>query len=282
MSVLSEEQQAIRRNCITASGVAAILGLHPYRRPIDEWAWLVHGVVQSDTAETRWGHAVEDAVRSWLTLETGIPYVVPGTLVAEDDPRHAATPDGIGYRDGRPLLGLEIKAHSSWLRDDYGAPGSDEVPDHELLQCAWGMRVTRLERWQLAVTFGHAPVVFQLERDHELEQLVVTEVNAWWSAYVEPRIPPPPDGSDAYDRWVRRHQAVDAELAYEGDVPALVEQLRASFAVQIEAEREYGRARQELQERLGAATKIVTPAGTITWRADKNGQRTFRVPKQWR
>lgn len=280
---LSRDQHRIRRGCITASDVPAILGMHPYRRPIDVWACHVHGIMGVDTADTRWGQAIEPAVREWFAAETGMTVTVPGTLLAADDRRHGATPDGLCSLAGRVVKGLEIKAHDQWEREWYGAPGTDDVPEHEVLQCAWGCRVVGIESWALAVTFGHAPLVYEIARDMELERMVREEVDAWWDAHVVTGTPPGPDGSESYDRWMRARREprpVDVEVEYE-TVRDEVEELRAALAAARQHVTEADAARQRLQRAMGEGTRIITPDGAITWRCDKNNTPVFRTPRKW-
>lgn len=281
---LSPDQRALRRTCVTASSVAAIVGLHPWLRAIDVWAEMTgHARPRPDTPWMAWGRALEPVVRNEYERRHGLRVEQPGTLVAEDNSRHAATPDGISYTwAGAAVEGLEIKVHNAWLRREYGTPGTDDVPAHELLQCAWGLRVLRsVDRWRLVVCLGGPPVEYVVERDDELERDLVEAVDEWLALYVDTRTPPPPDGSEAYSRHMSRSIGERAEVAAE-DVAAELAAVKQAYAALSVAETTYRRAAQELQAAMGTATDIRTDAGRLTWRPRKDGVRVFRAPPGWR
>ncbi len=276
---LSPDQMAMRRGAITASDVAAVLGLNPYRAQIDVWAWMVHGYRVSDNEYMAWGRALEPVIREWIEAKHGIRLWVPGTIFAPDNARHAATPDAMSDDEG-----FEIKVHGAYARGAYGEPGSDDVPEHELLQCVWGMRCTGKPSWRLVVSLGAPPLEYSIPRDHDLERDVCEAVDDWLARYVDTRTPPPPDGSVAYDAWIarlRRGRSDREELALEV-VEAEVAQLRRAHRESITSQRKESVARQALQLAMGSATDIVTPDGRITWRPRNDGVRVFRTPKSWK
>ncbi len=281
---LSIDQQAIRRTCVTASEVAAIVGLHPYRAPIDAWAWLVHGITPIDNDYMRWGRMLEPIIRDDYAERHGMRVEVPGTLLAPDDDRHGATPDGLAYRWGQadPDEGIEIKVHESYARPAYGQPGTDDVPAHELIQCIWNQRVTGIDRWRLIVSLGGPPVEYIIDRDRDLEAELADVVNEFWQSYVETRNAPPPDGSDGYTAWLKRLRPADERKVLPlDDVREEIAELRDARKVLARAERDDARAQQQVQARMGEATDIETEDGRVTWRPRKDGVRVFRVPDKW-
>lgn len=276
---LSPDQMAMRRGAVTASDVAAVVGLHPYRAPIDVWAWLVHGVRSSDNEVMAWGRALEPVIRSWWVERNRVRVWVPGTIFAPDNERHAATPDGLSDDEG-----MEIKVHGAYARGAYGLPGSDDVPEHELLQCVWGMRCTGKPRWRLIVSLGAPPLEYVIMRDQDLERDLCDVVDEWLALYVDTKTPPPPDGSSAYDIWIERLQrarGARVEMALS-EVADEVDELRqAAIAAEAAYLRE-SKARQALQVAMGSSTDIITPDGRITWRPRKDSVRVFRTPSAWK
>lgn len=283
---LSSDQMAMRRTAVTSSDVAALVGMHPYRAPIDVWAWLVHGHRTPGNRHTEWGNLLEPVIRDDYARRHGVRVEVPGTVRAPDNERHAATPDGIAYQWGAdaPREGLEIKVHGAYARSAYGKPGTDDVPDHELLQCVWGMRCTSLDRWRLVVSLGAPPVEYVIERDRELEQDLCALVEDWWARYVETRRAPPPDGSDGYATWLAQlHVGRSKPVYLDADrVQGELDELRAACRGLAAAEKRFRVAKQALQAHMGDATDVTTPEGPVTWRPRKDGMRVFRVPAAWR
>lgn len=202
---LSPEQLAIRKDGITATDVAAIVKLHPYRRPVDVW------LDKTDRAlpfvgndRTKWGNILEAPIRDDYAERRGVRVEVPGTLSHPSVTWAKATPDGICYmpRSAYPCNGLEVKTHSWRAADDYGAPGSDEVPTFELIQCVWNMFVTGLDTWDLVAFIDNQPVDYRIVRDDELILMLREEAEKFRRDHVLADVPPEPDGSDSYDRYL--------------------------------------------------------------------------------
>ena len=281
---LSPDQRAQRRTMVTASVAASILGVHPYQPPLAAWRWLVHGVEQSETSHMRWGNLLEPVIRDDYAARHGLRVIVPGTLVSADDDRHGATPDGIAYRrDGVLVEGLEIKVHGSYARHGYGEPGTDDVPTHEYVQCVWSQMVTGIERWRLVASVGGPPVEYVIERDIDLERELAAAVNEWWDDFVVTRRPPPPDGSDGYADWIAQIRPQHGPAFPESRLYGRIADLRAATAAAAEATAQQRLATQRVQCLMGAATAVALDDGKqVTWRADRNGTRVFRVPSHWR
>lgn len=202
---LSPEQLAMRKDGMTATDVAAIVNLHPYRRPVDVWMDKTDRALPFlGNMRTRWGNILEAPVRDDYAERYGVRVEVPGTLQHPVITWAMATPDGICYRPryAVPVNGLEVKTHGWRAADDYGAPGSDEVPMYELIQCAWNMFVTGLDKWDLVAFIDNQPVDYHLYRDDELIGMLREEADKFRVDYVLADVPPLPDGSESYDRYL--------------------------------------------------------------------------------
>jgi putative phage-type endonuclease len=221
--MLTAEQHAARRRGVAASEMGAVMGLNPWKGPIDVWRDKVDPLAPPANDElapglvgvrSDWGNRLEPSIRQWYADTLGVEVTVPGTLWHPTDALGVATPDGVVYLPGavHPRNGLEIKVHTINLRHLYGEPGSDEVPPWELIQCAWNMYVSGLPFWHLAAFIDGVPALYRIERDAELEGLCVEARDRFWHRYVVPRVPPPPDGTDSYAaellrRWPRELRA---------------------------------------------------------------------------
>jgi predicted phage-related endonuclease len=115
------------------------------------------------------------------------------------------TPDGIVLDANR---GLEIKT-AGWKSDDWGKPGSDEVPTHYLLQCCQYMAITNLPAWDLAVLFhGNKLEIYTIYRDQDIEHSILNAAQSFWNDYVVPKIPPPVDESAQYGKYLSKCHAI--------------------------------------------------------------------------
>lgn len=238
---LSPEQLAQRREGITATDVAAIVGCHPFRTPLDIF---LEKTGQTEPFEgnvrSRWGELLEPMIRADYEEAHHVRVEQVGTLVHPDHPWWMATPDGIVYRlrSSVPERGLEIKVHS---RDavifgglEYGAPGTDEVPLHELIQCAWGMGASQLDRWDLAAFLDGAPQEYAIDRDDDLLLMLSECADKFRTDHLLTGEPPEPDGSKSWENWLRRrwdkHTADLVVIDAEPDLMGIVANLRTARA----------------------------------------------------
>lgn len=134
----SPEWKDARSGSITATRIAAVLGLSPWESPFSLWHRM-RGTVSDDidvTAHMEWGTRHEPTIAQkfaeehpqWTVQETG-------TWANRDRAWQRATPDRlIAYRD-RPHGLLELK--TSAKDDDWGPDGSDVIPVHYRCQVLW-------------------------------------------------------------------------------------------------------------------------------------------------
>lgn len=205
---LTPDQLRIRRGGVTATDISSIVGVNPYRSAIDVWRDKM-GEPESfiGNARTVWGQKIEPLIRADYQERHRIHVEVPGTLTNPLVAWWMFTPDGLCYPRGSSLpdRGLEIKVHNrdaiDFGRLRYGTPGSDEVPPHELIQCMWSIGGSGLDRWDLTV-FDGAPTDYVIGRDDELIGILHDEAERFLIDYVKTKTPPPPDGSESYNRYL--------------------------------------------------------------------------------
>lgn len=202
-------------------------------------------------------------------------------------PRWMASPDALVLRDDVIVGGGEIKSVSRadlwylWDDDDpepawaKGLDGRDVRPgdDGEHIPVGWLVQiltylaVTGAEWWDLIVIGPHIDQVsiLRVHADPRAQSGIVREVEAWWVEHIDGRIPPDVDDSDdcyasIRAAWPARSGAVD--MGSEADEWAAA-YLEARAEAQA-AERRRKRARAELADLLGSASRGVSPQHTIT------------------
>lgn len=128
---------------VTASKVAAIMGLSPWASPLSTWQQMKG--LDPGTAQTREqsrGHYLEPAVMEWWQDQhpeyTDVAEQV--VLSRGELPWAAATPDGIATGAGVPIVGVEAKTAAD-TRDAWGKPGTDEIPLYYAIQAMWQMHL---------------------------------------------------------------------------------------------------------------------------------------------
>lgn len=129
---------------MTASKVAAILGVSQWDSPRSMWHKMRNELPPEPqtTVQSR-GHYLEPAVLAWWADERDVDrsngalwrnhplYVMDGWA--------AATPDAEARVDGELVL---VEAKSARDLNEWGTPGTDEIPTKYLFQCYWQMHVS--------------------------------------------------------------------------------------------------------------------------------------------
>jgi putative phage-type endonuclease len=193
---------------ITASKVAAILGLSPYQSPRSLWH-LMRGDIQPEpqtTVQSR-GHYLEPAILAWWFDQhpehgrherSGKPWISPVL------PWAAATPDAV--TDG--LLPVEAKSAA----DDagWGTVGTDEIPVAYAAQCMWTCHVMQAPR--IFVPVLTARLEFR-EYVLEYDPAVAASIEARCKAFLDSLTGETPPDVDAhpetYSALRRLHPNID-------------------------------------------------------------------------
>ena len=160
--MLTEKQLKARSAGIGGSDVAAICGVSPWRTAFQVWQSKLDLETKSEpTPEMQYGLLVEPTIRQWYSNETGRIVRVPKELLVH--PKHAfmvANVDGI--TDDERVI--EIKTSRS--SNDWGEPGSDEIPVYYRCQVEHYLIVTGLQACDVPVSFaGSMPVIYEIHED---------------------------------------------------------------------------------------------------------------------
>jgi len=270
---------AERRNGIGASDVAAIIGVSPYQGPLHVWLDKLGHLPPVDNPAMKWGRRFEDDVLEEFV--TGHPELVvtpkPGSFAVPGELWRRFSPDAIAEDDEGPQY-VEIKTGMSYGdAEQWGEPGTDQIPLPYLCQVTWGCDVYGCARWRLAVLLLDQRDYREYEGrfDSELAAELRTRAGAFWHVNVLGGIEPDADGlGDTLDLLTKRYSATDRDA--EVDLPAEALMWAESYRVNHEALAEREAAKQEagnlLRQRLAAAGAAVGKVGdlpVVTWRRPK-------------
>jgi putative phage-type endonuclease len=177
-----------RRAGVTASEIAAVMGLSPWESPFSLYWRKANAWDTGDNEFMSAGRHLEDAIADWWIAENDpIENLVmrPAGLYAHPErPWQLATPDRLlhldqcvcGARgdllcsclpnDGPLLALLECKwvAHS-W--DGWGEPGTDDIPVYYRAQCLWQADVMGVDEVHLAALGPGGFRAYRVRRDEK-------------------------------------------------------------------------------------------------------------------
>jgi putative phage-type endonuclease len=295
MSVCEQREDWLlaRTKGIGGSDAAAIVGLSPWKRPIDIFIGKTQAVQFSEdiTEAMEWGNLLEPVIRAKYERVSGKSIVI-GPAVAPLFPEgrvqmwdHQAiiradkyafmlgTPDGLMANDPS---GLEIK-NAGMKGFGWGPPGTDEIPDHYTIQCQWYMAVTGRPQWDVAVLFsGNRMETFRLHRNDELIEELTEAARAFWHDNVLRNDPPAIDDSESYGRYLARRFSLAT-----GEIAPCTDEVRAWIDIfhEAEIERKTAEAKEQLAKNnlgslLGTAVKTEGDFGSVNWIRPKQGKRT--------
>jgi hypothetical protein len=176
-------------------------------------------------------------------------------------------------------------ARAEWraLCEMVAANNADQVPEEYLIQAAWCMAVCDLPRWDIAVLLatyrGLEYRQYKLMRDRELEDRLMDIGQEFLAEHVARRIPPPPEGTASSHRALRALYPVDEEpiAPANEDMTALAMDLKLAEESKAEATAEYELLKQQIKAAVKGAAGVEGAFGSITWRANVKGVRTFRA-----
>ena len=292
MSTDAQERDfhAHRLTGLGGSDMGAVLGLSPYRTAYEVWLEKTGRAAPfTGNLATRFGTFAEQFVAEEYSRVTGQQVQRFHAVL-----RHPEAPI-IGHVDRlviphgakrashrseiRTDLGLECKtagAYAIGRGGEWGEPGTDEVPQAYLIQCACYMALTGCPRWDLAALIGgNADFrVYHLKRDLELEGYLLEEASRWWRDHVIADVPPDPQSEDeARMRWPGHTPGKVAELDSETD--RLIREYARVKAEMRDLEKDEKDLRNRIIPALADADEIIGRDGLklATYRANKHSHR---------
>lgn len=185
-----EEWLKVRKLGLGGSDMAAVLGLSPWRSPIDVWLDKTSDTVEEKESEPMyWGTILEDIVAQEFAKRTG--YKVRNnnfTLQSEQYPYLLANID-------REIVGLdaglECKTANAFKANEWDG---DNVPDAYYIQCQHYMAVTGKSSWWIACLVGGNTFYYkEIKRNEEVIAAIVDTGAAFWELVKNKTMPAPDD-----------------------------------------------------------------------------------------
>lgn len=186
---ISPDQLRRRRERIGSSDSPPIVGVNPWKNAADVFLEKTQDVGELAAKEAiEIGDAFEAPLLLWAGRELGVEVRPNVEALARHDAIMAANHDGLVI--GRPQ-GLEAKTGTG---TDYGAEGTDEVPERVIVQCQHQMYVSELELVWVPVLIAKFDrmerVMYKVPRNEKLIGQIVERDHAFWENHVLTRIPP--------------------------------------------------------------------------------------------
>lgn len=269
---------------MTASKVAAVLGLSPWESRFSLW-YRMKGVVDGkrQTASMERGHYLEDAVARWLADQVGVVMTAGGCWRNRARPWQVASPDRLCGGATGPLhveALAEVKTAADW--EHWGPDGSDEIPPYYRAQVVWQCDTLGLDTAHVGVLLPrlHLRAYTLHPADGEAEY-VREEVRAFLDSLAADE-PPEVDGhKETYVVLRNLHHLIEDR---DEDVPLpLAREYRSAVLALRAAEDAHAEARARMAAHMGKARRAVVDGRVLAirqtnGRGDPYVKATDRMP----
>ena len=265
---------------MSASKVAAVLGVSPYQSPFSLWHEMKGATRAEATAVQQRGHLLEAAVLDWWYTEHG---VTPGTGNRQHtaylgDWGIATLDDVVLTLDG--MVGLEAKTTGSW--DEWGEEQTDEVPAHYYAQAVWQLACDpALVRIYLPVLGPRLDFRwYAVERDNALIASVIRKCREFYDSLEQDVAPELDDHKATLAVLKRMHPDIDEETDAVITDDLAAEYVSADLAYKA-AEDAKRAAQSKVLAEAGVARYVKNAAGLTIARRQPNrsGVSLVRVAK---
>ncbi len=195
----TEEWEDIRGNGIGGSDAGAVVGVNPYKSIIDVYIDKTQGSDFKGNKYTHWGHNLESVIfKEFQRLhEDFFCYEVPFTMKKGC---LVANVDGMCYDLEKGWGVVEIKTANAFANKEWSG---ETIPDSYFAQVQHYLGVTGLDYAYIACLIGgNTYKEFYIERSNEDIQLIQEKCNDFWENNILKRIPPMPDGTEAYSKFL--------------------------------------------------------------------------------
>jgi len=255
-----------RRSVITATDIAAILGLHPYRTPREVYLdkmGLLPEVPENEPMY--WGTALESPIAQRFAFSRGVVPEKAGFTRHPDYPHFGATPD---FLIGKDAL-LEVKTAGINAGRNFGEAGSDFVPDQYLCQVMWQMFVTGRKKGFLAVLIaGQDYREYDIPYSEEMVRRMVFHASKFWGEYIQAETPPPISGAEPDTERLRSQHPLDdgSMIAASPEMEDIAAELGNLLEAQSNLDLEVEKRKNQLREFMGDAQVMTSIHGNFTWK----------------
>lgn len=270
-----QQDREERKNSLGGSDIPVILGLSSYKTPYVLYLEKL-GILDAPDEETEfqyWGKMLEPVILDHFAKQNNVEVVQVPRRYHHQFQFLRATYDGF-----IPLWneGLEAKCSSTYMRNEWGDNGSDEIPMTYVVQCAHYCFMENVDRWHLAALIGGNEYrQFVYNRNKELEEMILEAAVKFW-ACVQKRIEP--DIQTISDCKLK-FKSVDPEKIITAD-EAIRNELNRLYKIRQEVkelEKIQEQGQIEIMKYMQSAECLTHETGKplITWKSDKRGYRRF-------
>lgn len=197
-----DDWHELRAKRIGGSDIGAIIGVNPYKSIVDVYVDKTEGSNFKGNELTHWGHMLEGTILKEFSNKHKelIVYEVPYSVV--NDFLIANLDGALKDKETGDYGVLEIKTTSLWNKKDWE---DDVIPQYYYAQVQHYLMLTGYKFAYIAVLIGGQQYKeFKIERSEEDINLIRNKATEFYQENLLKKIPPMPDGSDAYMNYLKQ------------------------------------------------------------------------------
>lgn len=193
-------EQPDRTKFIGGSDIAAVLGISPWRSPLQLWEDKIAPRVKAVGAKVkkrgqRWESVVAEMLVEELerVRETSVGIIGRNLRYTHPQfPMFACEIDfEVRFPDENDVTNVELKTVHPFKSSEWGQSESDTVPPWYLAQAQWGLGITGRKKCIVAALFGADELrVYTVERDEEIIAALLKKAADFWGNHVATKAPP--------------------------------------------------------------------------------------------
>lgn len=258
-----------RRGGLGGTDAAAALAISKWKSPLDVYLSKRGELPEiDDNPAMYWGRTLEPIVRDEYAKQTGV-----GVVFGQPMARSTRYPWMIGNFDGRRQDdGRIVEIKTARSPEEWGEPGSADVPTDYVLQVTHYMVIAEVAVADIAVLIGGSDYrQYTVPLDAELAEMMIEAERELWDRIVRGDPPAPRTAADVANLYrIAKAQPIEATAAIHAAWQALRElreSAKANEAAAIALE-------TEIKAHLGACDTLTYQGQTLaTWKQRKATER---------
>lgn len=277
------EWLAARKSGIGGSDAAAILGLSPWKSPLDVWLDKTgQAEPQGESDAMYWGTKLEALVAEKYSEISGnevrrvnamlrskeYPCLI-GNIDRAVCPGKGKLPVVKGEFRTKKILECKTARTKS---DDWGADGSDIIPEYYLIQVLHYLGLTGCESCDVACLFFDSRKfgIYTVRADFDFIGKMSAKLAEWWEEHIVKNVPPAPRSVYDVQKLFKRSAAVEITATEEVERAAFEYARLKKEAASIEAA--MASEKDKIAAFMGEADTLVGVDGRplVTWKTGRD------------
>lgn len=267
---MSNDWHEERRTGIGGSDCASVMGVSKWGTPLGVYlAKRGEAPPTEENEPMRWGTLLEPVIRQRYSDVTGKVVRIPSQLL-----RHEKYPWMIANLDGFVDDPRVIEIKTSRMGNEWGEPGTDEIPMEYMFQVQHYLIVTGFPVADVPVLIGGSDFrIYEVPADRELQEMIIDREAAFWQMVINANPPEPVSYSDTLRRYPK---STTGTVTASERVLSAVERLRVIKEQSKALEAEEESCKGEIQKALGDMDTLIGLDGKplATWKSQK-GRTSF-------